>query len=578
MDLFHLLGGGARFDKNRFKNDVHLFEGEKEANQTQSKNKNAAVVDPTVRSQLLDEIDFFKTTHTIVDSNSAKSDKTTTSSSKEDKKAKKAKQQQPLSTVFDTVEEAKEFRKQHKIKVYGTDVPNPFRTFEDLASPAYNLDPVLYSNLMTAKYTTPTPVQMQSIPIMLHGRDLMSCAPTGSGKTMAFLLPILQDLKKPEKKTSYRALIIAPTRELVQQIAREANHLSQGTKLRINVLTKATAADKSQTPESRQKFDILITTPLRLVYAIKEKEVDLTAVKHLVLDEADKLLDQGFLDQTDEIFAACSSTTIQKSLFSATFSSHVEELASTVMKDPIRIVIGAKNAATETIKQELLFTGTEAGKMIALRQLVQKGIKPPVLIFVQSIERAKELFHELIFDGINVEVIHSDRTKAQRDNIIDQFRVGKIWVLIATELMARGLDFKGVNLVINYDFPQSVASYIHRIGRTGRAGRQGEAVTYYTQEDLQYMKGVVNVMKESGCDVPDWMLNIKNMNSNQKQKMRKGLNRDHIDSTSKYDKYNQSKKKEMIEASKKRKRVASQKDKKAKKEKKTAQQKEGSSD
>lgn len=181
--------------------------------------------------------------------------------------------------------------------------------------------------------------------------------------------------------------------------------------------------------------------------------------------------------------------------------------------------------------------------MIALRQLVQKGIKPPVLIFVQSIERAKELFHELIFDGINVEVIHSDRTKAQRDNIIDQFRVGKIWVLIATELMARGLDFKGVNLVINYDFPQTVASYIHRIGRTGRAGREGEAITYYTQDDLQYMKGVVNVMKDSGCDVPDWMLNIKNMTNNQKQKMRQGINRDHIDSTSKYDKYNQNKKK-----------------------------------
>lgn len=133
-------------------------------------------------------------------------------------------------------------------------MPNPFRTFEDLASPAYNLNPVLYDNLKAAKYNTPTPVQMQSIPIMLKGRDVMSCAPTGSGKTMAYLLPILQDLKKPEKKTSYRALIIAPTRELVQQIAREASHLSQGTKLRINVLTKATAADKSQAPESKQKF------------------------------------------------------------------------------------------------------------------------------------------------------------------------------------------------------------------------------------------------------------------------------------------------------------------------------------
>lgn len=133
-------------------------------------------------------------------------------------------------------------------------MPNPFRTFEDLASPAYNLEPKLYNNLMSMAYTTPTPVQMQSIPIMLNGRDIMSCAPTGSGKTMAYLLPIIQDLKKPEKKMSYRALIIAPTRELAQQIAREANHLAQGTKLRVNVLAKATAADKAQTPESRQKF------------------------------------------------------------------------------------------------------------------------------------------------------------------------------------------------------------------------------------------------------------------------------------------------------------------------------------
>ncbi|KAI8984277.1 P-loop containing nucleoside triphosphate hydrolase protein [Mycotypha africana] len=439
-----------------------------------------------------------------------------------DKKLKEAKRS---NTVFDNVKEAKDFRKQHRIKVYGTDVPNPFKSFEDLASPAYNLNPTLYKNLMTIKYNTPTPVQMQSIPIILKGRDLMSCAPTGSGKTLAFLLPILQDLKKPEKKISYRALIIAPTRELVQQIAREAKHLSEGTKLRINVLTKATSADKAQNSESKQKFDILITTPLRLVYAIKEKEVDLVNVRHMVLDEADKLLDQGFLEQTDEIFAACSSGKLQKSFFSATFSSHVESLANSVMNNPIRIVIGAKNAATETIKQQLLFTGTEAGKTLALRQLIQNGIKPPVLIFVQSVDRAKELFHELVFDGINVEVIHSDRTKSQRDNIVNSFRQGKIWVLIATDLMARGLDFKGVNLVVNYDFPQTVASYIHRIGRTGRAGRQGEAITYYTQDDLPYLKSVVNVMKESGCDVPEWMLNLKSLSHKQKKEMRRGIER-----------------------------------------------------
>jgi ATP-dependent RNA helicase DDX52/ROK1 len=191
-----------------------------------------------------------------------------------------------------------------------------------------------------------------------------------------------------------------------------------------------------------------------------------------------------------------------------------------------------RNAATDTIKQELLFTGTEAGKRIALRQLIQKGLKPPVLIFVQSIDRAKELFHELVFDGINVEVIHSDRTKAQRDKIIDSFRIGKIWVLIATDLMARGLDFKGVNLVINYDFPQTVASYIHRIGRTGRAGRAGEAVTYYTQDDFPYMKSVVNVMKESGCDVPDWMLNMKNPTQKLKKELKRGIKRPRISKVS----------------------------------------------
>lgn len=135
------------------------------------------------------------------------------------------------------------------------------------------------------------------------------------------------------------------------------------------------------------------------------------------------------------------------------------------MRDPLRIVIGTRNAATETITQQLVYVGGEEGKLVAVRQLMQRGgLKPPVLVFVQSIERAKELFHELVYDGINVDVIHSERTKAQRDRVVEGFRAGKIWILIATELMARGLDFKGVNLVINYDFPQTVQSYIHRIG------------------------------------------------------------------------------------------------------------------
>ncbi|KAI7861654.1 P-loop containing nucleoside triphosphate hydrolase protein [Spinellus fusiger] len=529
MDLFHLLGSGAKFNKSRFKQDVQLFETTKEETSVAGK-KSAMVTDPKLRSQLLNEIDFFKTTHTVVGRPTKKIKLS------EDNEADVSEDQVSGSTatVISSVEEAKAFRKDTSIKVYGSDIPNPFRTFDDLALAPYNLHPTLFKNLKESNYKTPTPIQMQSVPIMLKGRDLMACAPTGSGKTLAYILPLLQDLEKPGK-LGYRALIIAPTRELAQQIEREIQKMGTGTKLKTRVLSKSTAANKAQAPKEKQKFDILISTPMRLVYAIKEKEVDLTHVHHLILDEADKLLELGFLEQTDEIFAACSGTAVRRSLFSATFSSTVEQLANTVMKNPLRVVVGTKNAATDTIDQKLLFTGSEAGKMVALRQFIQKGIKPPVLIFVQSIDRAKELFRELVYEGINVEVIHSERTKQQRDNIIDQFRVGKIWVLIATELMARGLDFKGVNLVINYDIPRSVASYIHRIGRTGRAGQQGEAITYYTKEDMDYMRSIVNVMKESGCDVPDWMLKLKKQNRHKMNKLRRaGENRKSINTRPKH--------------------------------------------
>ncbi|KAJ3082206.1 DEAD (Asp-Glu-Ala-Asp) box polypeptide 52, partial [Quaeritorhiza haematococci] len=449
-----------------------------------------------------------------------------------------------------TAEEVKTFRNQNRIRVYGTDVPNLVRSFEELSD---TLLPFLRKNLTTHQYTEPTPIQMQAIPIMLNSRDIMACAPTGSGKTVAFMLPILQSLKAPAK-SGFRAVVISPTRELAQQIYRECKKLCTGKNFKVCVLTKAGNLDNANVAAQLRNHDILISTPLRLVHAIQSQVISLNSVQHLVLDEADRLLDMGFLDQIDEIVAACTSQSCQKALFSATIPSGVESLANTFMHDPIRIVIGAKNAATEIIDQKLLFVGQEAGKMTAIRQLIQQGIKPPVLIFVQSIERAKELFHELVYDNINVDVIHSERTKAQRDNIIENFRLGKTWILITTELMARGIDFKGVNLVINYDFPQSVASYIHRIGRTGRAGRRGEAVTYFTKEDGPYLKSIVNVMRESGCEVPEWMLKLpKPSKMAKKQRRTNPLERDAIKTTSKYDLKKAEKKREMIESSKKRK-------------------------
>jgi len=286
------------------------------------------------------------------------------------------------------------------------------------------------------------------------------------------------------------------------------------------MLTKATASSNSIGPESSQKFDILVTTPARLMHMVETDSIKLDHVQWLVFDEADKLFDAMFLEQVDSIIAACRSPQIKIALFSATLIPVVEEAARSVQRDPIRIVIGAKNAATSTIKQELLFVGFEEGKLLAMHNLVQAGkLRPPVLIFVQSKERAQQLFHELIYDGINVDVIHSDRTQAQRNLTVEKFRTGEIWVLITTDLMARGMDFKGVNLVINFDFPQSVTTYIHRIGRTGRAGRSGEAITFYTEADFEQLRSIVNVMKESGCDnIPQWMLDSLTKPNKKKRK------------------------------------------------------------
>ena len=175
------------------------------------------------------------------------------------------------------------------------------------------------------------------------------------------------------------------------------------------------------------------------------------------------------------------------------------------MVDPIRIQVGVKNATASTVAQKIVYVGREDAKLMTLRQALKEGFTPPMLIFVQSKNRAKELYHELKFDHVNAEVIHGDKKKQERDEIMQKFRMGDVWVLICTDLMARGIDFKTVNSVLNFDFPTSLVSYIHRVGRTGRAGREGTATTYFTDADLPYVKTIANLMSKSGHEVPDWL-------------------------------------------------------------------------
>lgn len=591
MDIFRTLaGGGARFDKKRFQNDLKIFGGTDEQPSSslsagggerksslekgRGKGEDKVKVGSGAKVVVPDGLDFF--------GSAAKSKSTTSAVEREQRLSKKeGKRKAAEEQVSDSEQELEEegddqeeriveapvtkstlsaFLKRNRIKLKGTDVPLPMASWSELEL-RFKVNPWLLANLDKWGWGVPTAIQKGAMPVLLANRDLLAGAPTGSGKTLAFLLPLLHHLRAPSKKEGFRAVIVSPTRELAQQIYDQFCRLSEGRNFRICVLTKtadaAAVASHKSDPSKRKKFDVLITTPLRLVHAVEKEEVDLTNVRHLVLDEADRLLEQGFLEQTDSILAACSHPELRKALFSATLPAGVEEMAKTFMVDECRVIVGTKDSATETIEQELQFVGSEDGKLHALRSLIQiGGLRPPVLMFVQSIQRAKELFHELVYDGLHVDVIHSERPKVQREGVISAFKRGQVWVLICTELMARGIDFKGVQLVINYDFPQSVQSYIHRIGRTGRAGRQGKAITYFTKEDAVHLKTVVNVMRQSGCDVPEWMLKLKNPAKNEKKRLKqKAPERKQIrtSAASSVGRRQANKRKDMIAASKRRK-------------------------
>lgn len=308
---------------------------------------------------------------------------------------------------------------------------------------------------------------------------------------------------------------------------------------------------------SDKKYDIIISTPLRLIDVVKNEALDLSKVKHLIFDEADKLFDKTFVEQSDDILSACREPSLRKAMFSATIPSNVEEIAQSIMMDPVRVIIGHKEAANTNIEQKLIFCGNEEGKLIAIRQLVQEGeFKPPIIIFLESITRAKALYHELMYDRINVDVIHAERTALQRDRIIERFKSGELWCLICTDVLARGIDFKGVNLVINYDVPGSSQAYVHRIGRTGRGGRSGKAITFYTKQDSVAIKPIINVMKQSGCEVSEWMDKMAKMTRKEKESIKNGKahkERKQITTVPKMDRAKRRRQQEMIAASKRRK-------------------------
>jgi ATP-dependent RNA helicase DDX52/ROK1 len=365
-----------------------------------------------------------------------------------------------------------------------------------------------------------------SILFIAKGREVLSCAPTGSGKTLAFVLPILHLLGNPRKE-HFRAVVVSPTKELARQTHRIFTEMSHGKPWKVCLATKSLAhfADFSS-----QKYDILIATPMFLLQMMQKCDgVRLDNVKILIFDEADRLFEESFVEQIDSILTECKHPELKVSLFSATMPPLVEEAAKSVQRDPIKIIVGLKNSATEMVSQQLVYTGSEEGKLLALQNLIKAGkFQPPVLIFVQSKERAEQLYRLLIFEKLNVDVIHAERTQFQREQVVDKFRSGEVWVLITTDLMARGMDFKAVNMVINWDFPTTAVTYIHRVGRTGRAGRPGTAVTMFTDDDISLLRNIANVMKNSGCEgIPEWIFTVPKFRKS--KRFLKPVERDPID-------------------------------------------------
>lgn len=432
------------------------------------------------------------------------------------KKSKKKSPKKAKNLKQINEERINHLRNLNRININGNDVPDLIENFNQFKTQKNWTDETIpdkiIENLLAYGFSEPTPVQMQSIPVMLNNRELMVCAPTGSGKTISYLFPIVSKLKT-HKKNGARALILSPTRELARQIYIECCQLAEGSGIKVKILNKLNNELKSADLYTK-KYDIIITTPNKLIYLL-ENELIKSSLKHIewmVIDEADRLFEdgeKGFREQLAKIYKACDNPKIKHALFSATLTNDVQEWFKNYANNIVEVSIGRKNVAALGIEQELVYVANEPGKLLAIKNLFKQGFEPPILIFVQSKQRANDLFKELVLEKVNVDIISGDRSQPDRDNAIRNFRLGKTWVLISTELMSRGIDFKYVNLVINYDFPQTAISYIHRIGRSGRAGNIGKAITFFSDNDLPYLRSIANIIREAGCTVPEYMLKLK---------------------------------------------------------------------
>ncbi|CAH9068249.1 unnamed protein product [Cuscuta epithymum] len=402
------------------------------------------------------------------------------------------------------------------VETSGNNVPPPVTTFAEI-----DLGDELNMNIRRCKYVKPTPVQRHAIPISLAGRDLMACAQTGSGKTAAFCFPIISGILKgsfPQRPRGGRtvfplALILSPTRELAMQIHEEAKKFSYQTGVRA-VVAYGGAPMHQQLRELDRGVDILVATPGRLVDLLERAKVSLEMIRYLALDEADRMLDMGFEPQIRKIVQEMDMPppgVRQTMLFSATFPREIQRLASDFLSNYLFLTVGRVGSSTDLIVQrvELVQNNDKRSHLMDLlhahRANGLNGQQALTLVFVETKKGADALEHWLCTNGFPATSIHGDRSQQERELALRSFKRGDTPILVATDVAARGLDIPHVAHVINFDLPNDIDDYVHRIGRTGRAGKSGLATAFFNEGNASLAKPLADLMQEANQEVPDWL-------------------------------------------------------------------------
>ncbi|MFT5394910.1 MAG: ATP-dependent RNA helicase RhlE [Gammaproteobacteria bacterium] len=366
---------------------------------------------------------------------------------------------------------------------------NYLMTFEKLG-----LSEELLRAVRESGYTKPTPIQAQAIPAILEGKDVMAAAQTGTGKTAGFTLPILQLLneKPPVKNNRARALVLTPTRELAAQVQESVFTYGKHLQLRSAVVFGGVKINP-QMMKLRRGVDVLVATPGRLLDLFQQRAINFNDIEILVLDEADRMLDMGFIHDIKKIMALLPKQR-QTLMFSATFSPEIRQLAKGIINNPVEIDVAPRNSAVETISQ-VVYPVDKARKADLLSHLIRKENWYQVLVFSRTKHGADKLVKRLSRDNIHAAAIHGNKSQAQRTKALDGFKKNKTQILVATDIAARGIDIDQLSHVVNFDLPNVPEDYVHRIGRTGRAGASGQAISLVSADEAKQLQDIERLIK-----------------------------------------------------------------------------------